>query len=228
MNCYNTTSRLYKRCLEPWLHWEISDFFTIETIREIYSIMKQNVFLHAHDSSIHHSWTKNNNRYEYMLSRELYNTNPFIKEVVDQFKSNDNIEYLEFLTKKKLTGGRMLRMSIWKDVPGYKLSPHPDSTYKLLTTQIYLPIDEEEESHLGTSMYDQNIKEAKRVDFKKNCGYMFSPCHDDGCVTHHGLEGVVDMTRYSFMINIFDKQKFESKMRSKNDLFPEENAWHIL
>ena len=228
MECYNLSPHTYKRCFKPWMHWEISNFFTQEALDNIYKIMDHGDFLHAHDPSVHHAWTKNTNRYEYMFSRERYEKDIFVREMIDQFKSDDNIEFLEFLVKKKLRGNHMLRMSIWRDEPGYQLGIHPDSTYKLLTAQIYFPHDQVAEKHLGTSMYDQDKKEEKRVEFKKNCGYMFSPSHDDGCTTYHGLEGTVDITRYSFMINIFDRLLFESKINSKDGEFPVKNAWHEL
>ena len=228
MKCYTTASDVYTRNITPWSHFEISNFFTNEMLEVVYDMMKSAQYKSAHEPDVHHSWTKNVNRYEYMLSRELYNSDDQVRDIVDQFKHSDNIEYLEYLTKKTLRGDHMLRMSIWKDNPGYKLSVHPDSTYKLLTAQVYLPIDETAEAHLGTSLYDQKKQPAKKFAFKKNAGYMFVPNRDEGQVTYHGLEETVDITRHSFMINIFDRLKFEQKMKTKNSTLPEDNVWHEL
>lgn len=67
--------------------------------------------------------------------------------------------------------------TLFRDVGGYKISIHPDSPRKAITTQYYLPADESQ-LHLGTVFHTQradgSFAVAKTMRFAPNSGYAFA------------------------------------------------------
>ena len=62
-----------------------------------------------------------------------------------------------------------------RDFPGYHISIHPDTGYKLVTFQLYLPADETQ-IHLGTSYHireDKEFRLHKTNPFKPNSAHSF-------------------------------------------------------
>ena len=69
-----------------------------------------------------------------------------------------------------------LRISLLRDLPGYRIRPHQDIPQKLITVQFYLPADLSQ-IHLGTSLYRRNgvgeLERLVRLPFLPNTGYAF-------------------------------------------------------
>jgi hypothetical protein len=67
--------------------------------------------------------------------------------------------------------------TLFRDLGGYKISVHPDSPRKAITTQFYLPIDASQ-AHLGTVFHtrrsDGTYDVAKTMRFDPNSGYAFA------------------------------------------------------
>ena len=67
--------------------------------------------------------------------------------------------------------------TLFRDIGGYKISIHPDSPRKAVTTQFYLPADESQ-LHLGTVFHTRNADgsyaTAKAMRFAPNTGYAFA------------------------------------------------------
>ncbi len=87
-------------------------------------------------------------------------------------------ETLERISGKPLTSIRLRPYAtLFRDVGGYKISAHPDSPRKAITTQFYLPADESQ-LHLGTVFHDQTPDRAYRqvqaMRFAPNTGYAFA------------------------------------------------------
>lgn len=65
---------------------------------------------------------------------------------------------------------------LFRDIPGYKITIHPDSARKAITTQYYLPADESQ-IHLGTLFHEQrpdgSFNEGKLRPFAPNSGFAF-------------------------------------------------------
>ena len=72
---------------------------------------------------------------------------------------------------------------IYRDTDGYQIKPHPDTRKKVVTMQLYCPIDAAQES-LGTTLYRISLKglmhvgsyclePVKTVPFRPNTGYAF-------------------------------------------------------
>lgn len=67
--------------------------------------------------------------------------------------------------------------TLFRDISGYKISIHPDSPRKAITTQYYLPADESQ-IHLGTLFHKKNTDgsyhESFAMPFAPNAGYGFT------------------------------------------------------
>jgi hypothetical protein len=67
--------------------------------------------------------------------------------------------------------------TLFRDISGYKISIHPDSPRKVITTQYYLPEDASQ-THLGTLFHEKNpdgsYHESFAMQFAPNSGYGFA------------------------------------------------------
>ena len=72
---------------------------------------------------------------------------------------------------------------IYSDMDGYEIKPHPDTRKKVVTMQLYCPIDESQKE-LGTTLYQASLKgllnyksyflnPVKKMPFLPNVGYAF-------------------------------------------------------
>ena len=66
---------------------------------------------------------------------------------------------------------------LFRDMAGYKLSPHPDSPRKVCTIQVYLPSDDSD-VQLGTSVYrrleDGSLELSRTLEYRPNTAYCFT------------------------------------------------------
>jgi len=91
-----------------------------------------------------------------------------------------------------------------RDVPGYSIGVHPDTAWKGITVQIYLPPDDSI-VHVGTLFHtrepDATYKVALRMPFLPNSGYAFAVGSD----TYHSVDtvGPEVHTRDSILLNYF-------------------------
>jgi hypothetical protein len=91
-----------------------------------------------------------------------------------------------------------------RDIPGYKIPPHPDTRWKGITVQLYLPRDDSM-SHIGTIFHerlpDGSLPKRTQMKFLPNSGYAFAVGDD----TWHSADTVgpeVD-TRDSILLTYF-------------------------
>jgi hypothetical protein len=91
-----------------------------------------------------------------------------------------------------------------RDITGYLITPHPDTRWKGITVQLYLPRDESI-SHVGTIFHqvlpDGSLKKAKQMRFAPNTGYAFAV----GTDTWHSADclGPEVKTRDSILLTYF-------------------------
>ena len=96
-----------------------------------------------------------------------------------------------------------------RDVPGYSIGVHPDTAWKGITVQIYLPADDSI-AHIGTVFHtreaDGSYKVAERMAFMPNSGYAFAV----GTDTYHSVDtvGPEVRTRDSILLNYFVDDTF--------------------
>ena len=91
-----------------------------------------------------------------------------------------------------------------RDIPGYKIPPHPDSRWKGITVQLYLPRDNAM-SHIGTIFHerlpDGSLPTRTQMKFSPNSGYAFAVADD----TWHSADtvGPEVTTRDSILLTYF-------------------------
>jgi len=91
-----------------------------------------------------------------------------------------------------------------RDITGYLITPHPDTRWKGITVQLYLPRDESI-AHVGTIFHqvlpDGSLKKAKQMRFAPNTGYAFAV----GTDTWHSADelGPEVKTRDSILLTYF-------------------------
>jgi len=91
-----------------------------------------------------------------------------------------------------------------RDIPGYRIYPHPDTQWKGITVQIYLPRDNLTE-HVGTIFHEQlpdgSLPKRVQMKFTPNSGYAFAVGDD----TWHSADpvGPEVTTRDSILLTYF-------------------------
>lgn len=91
-----------------------------------------------------------------------------------------------------------------RDVPGYKIGIHPDTHWKGMTIQLYLPRDESI-NHVGTIFHSKTghktYNKASQMKFSPNTGYAFAVDED----TYHSVDvvGPEVTTRDSILLTYF-------------------------
>src|SRR5262249_25168118 len=91
-----------------------------------------------------------------------------------------------------------------RDRPGYKIGIHPDTHWKGMTIQLYLPRDKSVE-HVGTIFHkrtgDKKYEKATQMSFHPNTGYAFTADK----ATYHSVDpvGPEVQTRDSILLTYF-------------------------
>jgi len=91
-----------------------------------------------------------------------------------------------------------------RDIPGYRIGIHPDTHWKGMTIQLYLPRDNSI-SHVGTIFHSRNAdktyNKASQMSFSPNTGYAFAVDKD----TYHSVDtvGPEVNTRDSILLTYF-------------------------
>ena len=92
--------------------------------------------------------------------------------------------------------------SLYRDLDGYEIPPHPDGRAKIVTMQFYLPRDRSQ-IELGTALYKRHFnsvrglyswhgrfRKVKQFPFLPNTGYAFAVSNSLGKKSWHGRETV--------------------------------------
>jgi hypothetical protein len=91
------------------------------------------------------------------------------------------------------------RPTLYRDIEGYELPPHPDTLKKVATMHLYLPADLSQ-IHLGTTLYRRkpgplsksdwhaNFTVARQFEFRPNSGYAFVVNDSASRQSWHGCE----------------------------------------
>jgi hypothetical protein len=91
-----------------------------------------------------------------------------------------------------------------RDIPGYRIYPHPDTHWKGITVQLYLPRDDSA-VHVGTIFHqrlaDGSLPKHTQMKFAPNTGYAFAVADD----TWHSADpvGTEIKTRDSILLTYF-------------------------
>lgn len=90
-------------------------------------------------------------------------------------------------------------VKLQRDLPGYHISVHPDTTDKVALIQLYLPATDAHR-HMGTSLYvkrGEGFEVAATLPFARNSGFSFARTDH----SWHGVEPVIDAERHSLTVN---------------------------
>jgi hypothetical protein len=104
-----------------------------------------------------------------------------------------------------------------RDVPGYSIKIHPDTPWKAMSIQLYLPRDGSIE-HVGTVFHKQRVDGSfmavTRMRFLPNTGYAFAV----GEETYHSAEtvGPEVRTRDSILLTYFADRTFFEKAHNRS------------
>jgi hypothetical protein len=89
------------------------------------------------------------------------------------------------------------RPTLYREIEGYELPPHPDTLKKVVTMHLYLPADLSQ-IHLGTTLYRRKPRSksdwqnsfavARRFEFRPNSGYAFVVNDSGSRQSWHGCE----------------------------------------
>jgi hypothetical protein len=92
--------------------------------------------------------------------------------------------------------------SLFRDLDGYEIAPHPDGRAKIVTMQLYLPRDRSQ-LELGTALYQRRFKslkglyswhgrfeKVKQFVFQPNSGYAFAVSNSWNKKSWHGRESL--------------------------------------
>jgi len=103
-----------------------------------------------------------------------------------------------------------------RDVAGYRIGIHPDTRWKGMTIQLYLPRDRSIE-HVGTIFHkrngDRTYHVSARMPFSPNTGYAFAVGPD----TYHSVDtvGPEVSTRDSILLTYFVDQTFFERVHNR-------------
>jgi hypothetical protein len=113
---------------------------------------------------------------------------------------------------------------VYKDLDGYKITPHPDTRKKVVTMQLYLPRDEQQRE-MGTTLYrispagifhldSYGLEPVKTFPFIPNVGYAFvvlKPSHSLLKTSWHGrppIKTTMDRPRMSLLNTFYSDDAF--------------------
>lgn len=174
---------------DPWDHVRLEQIFDAETLRALIENLPRE---DQYEEQVHKDALLPSGRYA-RLRFELTEANlaklpepkrSFWLEVLDDLHS----PAIERAYKEKFRSALTQRFGrdpmdvqtvqrpvLFRDVPGYKISVHADNLDKVITSQIYLPLDESQ-AHLGTSFHrktERSFEKIKTLPFLPNSGYAF-------------------------------------------------------
>ena len=180
----------------PWNHYNINNSFKEDTLNELLMLIKTVKFNPAGDTF----------RDEYFLHKS--HKIDIVDRVIDQFLHKDNLDFLSKKDSRFVSSKKILRVSIWKDYPGFALPIHTDSKHKLMTMQIYLPTNNE--TGYGTNFYDEDQNFVYRSQYELNNGYLFFPNYNE-TQTWHSYDTPIKTQRTSIIFNIMDYDSYIKK-----------------
>jgi hypothetical protein len=90
-------------------------------------------------------------------------------------------------------------VKLQRDLPGYQIGVHADTTDKVVLVQLYLPATDAHR-HMGTSLYvpaGDGFAVSQTLAFARNSGFSFAKTAN----SWHGVEPVIDAERHSLTVN---------------------------
>tara|TARA_Y100000996_G_scaffold173376_1_gene134750 strand:- start:205 stop:873 length:669 start_codon:yes stop_codon:yes gene_type:complete len=107
---------------------------------------------------------------------------PHLTNFIEELRSEEVYKEIGSLINRDLSNS-YVRLEVICDREGFWLKPHCDITEKLMSSIVFVNLNDEPEN-LGTDFYDAKLNKVKTVPYKNNYGYFFT----SGPNTWHGME----------------------------------------
>ena len=116
------------------------------------------------------------------VTKENSSQFPNLTKFIEELRSPEVYKKIGSLIGKDLNNS-YVRLEVISDREGFWLKPHCDIKEKLMSSIVFINLNNESEN-LGTDFYDEKLNKVKTVPYKHNYGYFFT----SGPNTWHGME----------------------------------------
>jgi len=195
MELFKSLESRTKSCNDPFKHFEINQPLTNEAIKEINNTdiidpKKEKLnydgtrALDGGDGAFR-SGIKDGGKAKKLrcyVTKENANEFPHLKKFIEELRSPEVYKKIGSLIGKDLSNS-FVRLEVICDREGFWLKPHCDIKEKLMSSIVFINLNNESEN-LGTDFYDNKLTKVKTVPYKNNYGYFFT----SGPGTWHGME----------------------------------------
>ncbi len=167
----------------PFNHWQFSKCLDDDALNEI-SFSEIPAGERAYDGTraADHTGKGLDGKLRLFITKKNKDSFPSLTKLIKSLQSKQMVAKISNLINKDLSKS-YVRLEIIGDKKGFWLKPHKDIPEKLMTMMVWAnPYNED--SNLGTDLYDKDFKLVKTIKYIHNSGYLFSSGED----TWHGLE----------------------------------------
>ena len=195
MTFLNSLLNNSKKHADPFLHWELNQPLSEESINEIINADIPNVSEH----NIRYDGTRAIDggapefrqgiasggkaiKFRCFITKDNANKFPGLVSLIQELQSKETHQKISKIINKDLSNS-FVRVEVICDREGFWLKPHCDIKEKLMSCLLFVNHCNESEN-LGTDFYNEKFEKIKTVPFKNNYGYLFS----SGPNTWHGME----------------------------------------
>ena len=167
----------------PFNHWVFSNCLEEGALDEIsYSNIPSGDRMYDGTRAAAHTGQGVDGKLRLFITKNNYQNFPFLTILIQALQCKEMVNKISKIIHKDLSNS-YVRLEVIGDKKGFWLKPHKDISEKLMTMMVWAnPYNEE--SNLGTDLYDRNFKLVKTIKYVHNSGYFFSSGDD----TWHGLE----------------------------------------
>ena len=167
----------------PFKHWVFSNCLEEGALDEIsYSNIPSGDRMYDGTRAADHTGQGVDGKLRLFITKNNCQNFPYLTKLIQSLQSKEMVNKISKIIDKDLLNS-YVRLEVIGDKKGFWLKPHKDISEKLMTMMVWAnPYNEE--SNLGTDLYDKNFKLVKTIKYVHNSGYFFSSGDD----TWHGLE----------------------------------------
>ena len=195
MTFLNSILNNSKKHNDPFVHWELNQPLSEQSITEIINADIPNVVNHNLDydgtraidggaPEFREGIASGGKaiKFRCFITKDNMQKFPGLVKFVNELQSKNVYEKISKLINKDLSNS-YVRVEVICDRKGFWLKPHCDIKEKLMSCLLFVNHSNESES-LGTDFYNDKLEKVKTVPYKNNYGYLFS----SGPNTWHGME----------------------------------------
>ncbi len=167
----------------PFNHWLFSNCLEEGALDEIsYSNIPSGDRMYDGTRAADHTGQGVDGKLRLFITKNNCQNFPYLTKLIQSLQNKEMVNKISKIIDKDLSNS-YVRLEVIGDKKGFWLKPHKDISEKLMTMMVWAnPYNED--SNLGTDLYDKNFKLVKTIEYIHNSGYFFSSGDD----TWHGLE----------------------------------------